>query len=510
MACSILFDPSEANVAIESRGQPEFFRDLNLDRIVAAATAGREEYGLERLYHSPPGSLQTIRYRQEIFRDFERPAVFNCVSSFCAHMRAVRAALAETRKRSYELQRQRWQLDTVAQYCEAVNALTHGLSAAELGSPGMIETRRHLQEYARSAQFTTLVGETEKRSADLAGIAYTVRIRGKRVEVGRYAGEADYAAQVLEFFSKFRQAAVTPAKFTYRSSADMNNIEAAILERVARLFPEAFAALAQYCERHRDFLDADVIDFDRGAQFYLGWLECLAPVRKAGLCVCYPEISSEPGGVFAREAFDLALALQRIPEKSAIVVNDFELREAERILVVSGPNQGGKTTFARMIGQMHHLARLGCPLPGRQARLLMADAIFTHFEREERVQTLTGKLEESLERMRQILERATSRSLLVMNESFDAATASDGLFLSREVLVRVARREMLCVCVTFLDELASLSEKTVSYVANVDPDEPTTRTFKVVRRAAEGLAYAMAVATKHGLTYACVKERILP
>jgi len=82
------------------------------------------------------------------------------------------------------------------------------------------------------------------------------------------------------------------------------------------------------------------------------------------------------------------------------------------------------------------------------------------------------------------------------------------MFLSRKVLEAVLALDLLCVCVTFIDELASLSEKTVSLVSAVDPANPTVRTYRIERRPADGLSYAISIAERHGLTYAGLKARI--
>jgi DNA mismatch repair protein MutS len=287
----------------------------------------------------------------------------------------------------------------------------------------------------------------------------------------------------------------------------MTRVDAEIVERVGRLFPEVFGELERFGERHAGFVDPVIARFGREIGFYVAYLGVIAPLRSLGLAFCYPEVS-EDGDVRAREAFDLALAIKLAGDGRVPVINDFELAGSERVMVVTGPNQGGKTTFARMFGQLHHLAGLGLPVPGTEARLRKFDRLFTHFDRRERLEDLTGKLEDDLLRLHVIVEASTARSVAILNESLSSTTIDDSLFISERVLGELIERDVLCVFVTFLDELSRLGPATVSMVATVDPDDPTIRTHRVVRRQADGLAHALALSEKYSLSYGAVTERV--
>ena len=506
----LLFENAQAAGPVSQQDvDATFAADLNLDQIVAAIAGDREERDLiTSVLFGPLHDAGAVRYRQEVFQDLDDPALFEQVQRFSGLMREVRAHLRQLGQMSYRYQREGWLLDAAAIYCDAVQSLAGHLASAQISSRALLAFREYLAGYVASAGFTALVSDTRSRKEALAQIRYTTRIRGGRVDVSRYQGEADYSVTVLKTFERFKQGAVKDYRIRYRSWPGMNHIAAQILELVAKLFPEEFAALEEYCGQHSAFLDEGIRRADQELQFYLAYLAHIGPLRQAGLPFCYPEVSASSKEVSAAGTFDLALAHKLVSERNQVVANDFHLEGRERIFVVTGPNQGGKTTFARTFGQLHHLASVGCPVPGSRARLFLFDRLFTHFAREEELVKMTGKLEDDLVRIGEILRAATPASIVIMNEIFASTTLHDARFLGTKLITKIMQLDALCVYVTFVDELASLGEQVVSMMSTIVPENPAERTYKVVRKPADGLAYALALAEKHDLTYERLQQRL--
>ncbi len=505
---SIVYRNSENSIQKERVKSDPVYSDLNLDQIIGSVTSGKEEYLLTSLYYTPLRDIETVIYRQNIFRDFEDKRLLRAVTSFSEEMSTMRRYihLADTLKYLYH--KEGWFLAALDVYCTAVARLDGDLSHIDLQSEGLRSFRGYLHAYTNSSGFKKLLAETENLEEEFSTVEYCVLLKRNGCSVKKYENEIDYSDEVEKIFKKFNQGVEKEYGIKLQKSTGMNYVEAKILELVARLYPGKFSKLDSYYTENTGFADKKIEEFNREVQFYTAYLEYISMAKQTGLNFCYPEVSADKKSIYADATFDLALAYKLAGKNDSIVCNDFFLKDEERIIVVSGPNQGGKTTFARTFGQLHYLASLGCPVPGRRAGLYLYDRIFTHFERQENIKNLRGKLQDELVRMNNIFKNANSDSIIIMNEIFTSTTLKDGLFLSREIMKKIIQLDALCVLVTFMDELSLLSRKTVSMVSTVVPENPALRTYKIVRKPADGLAYAQSIAEKYRLTYPLLKERI--
>ncbi len=293
-----------------------------------------------------------------------------------------------------------------------------------------------------------------------------------------------------------------------------------LLDSAAQPVAEALACYARMSSQFLIALESEIA-------FYLGAVRLVRRIEAAGLPMCRPEIlPREARACEVRDLFNLHLALRMLARepnadlRERIVLNNIAFGEPAagadgRIFILTGPNQGGKTTYIQALGLIHVLAQAGLPVPARQARISPVDAIFTHFAAEERPELESGRLGEEARRLGQIFARATRHSLVLLNESLSSTSPDESLYLARDVVRGLRLLGARAVFATHLHSLAAAAEQinaetpgdscVASLIAQTHvcdgADEVGVRTYKITPGPPQGMSYARDIARKYGISF---------
>lgn len=271
-------------------------------------------------------------------------------------------------------------------------------------------------------------------------------------------------------------------------------------------------ALRQYNALHSGFLAALSGDI----AFYLAAVRLMGRLQEHGLPVCRPHIAPMAARLCElHEAYNLHLALRHLdaPEASRrIVRNDVHLGEQGRIGIITGPNQGGKTTYTQMVGLCQVLAQLGVWVPARNARISPVDNVYTHYPVTEHAARGTGRFGEEAQRLSHMFTHGTRHSLMLLNESLASTNAGESLYIAQDIVRILRRMGARALFATHLHELAadvaSLNANTsgdsliVSLVASRIAEGGTAdRSYHVVPGQPMGRSYAREIAARYGISY---------
>ena len=214
--------------------------------------------------------------------------------------------------------------------------------------------------------------------------------------------------------------------------------------------------------------------------FYLGCLNLYERLSQKGEPTCFPA----PAAVGERKLafaglYDVCLSLST---DQRIVGNDVNADDKE-IMIITGANQGGKSTFLRSIGVAQLMMQAGMFAPADCFRSELCGGLFTHYKREEDVAMESGKFDEELHRMSEIVDHITSSSMLLFNKSFAATNEREGSEIARQIVTALLEKHVRIFFVTHLYEFAhSLCERrmrsAVFLRAERRPDG--VRTFRLV------------------------------
>ena len=214
--------------------------------------------------------------------------------------------------------------------------------------------------------------------------------------------------------------------------------------------------------------------------FYIGCLNLQGQLAEMGEPVSFPlPVAPCEHQHSFKGLYDVSLALTM----GHTAVGNAVTADQKDLVIITGANQGGKSTFLRSIGLAQLMMQCGMFVPAESFRANICDRLFTHYKREEDVTMNSGKLDEELSRMSDIVDQLTPHSLLLFNESFAATNDREGSEIARQIVRALLDKPVKMFFVTHLYEFAhrfydEKMQNSIFLRAERQPDG--SRTFKLI------------------------------
>ena len=505
--------------------------DRAADDLGLSALRARFELPAEFLYELCT-DLATIRYRQAVLTDAVASSELRTLFAQLQPMLHELAYFTKTRtEQSSPLQQAVWRLGELETYVACLTALEEAAALPGVRSAGMralgdfVRERRQDEMYRRlEAELPALRGGLKRRASVTIGVNLDSQLRPAEAALlrvhDRKFEDTPLLTRLFGVSNPFR-----PLTRVHRTSAMtplLGELDR-VLGAVARPLAKALGQFVQLQVR-------DVLPLEQEIRFYLGGARLALALRERGMPTCVPDLA--PAGERrsqASELYDVSLALSGAAEEPArtVVRNDLDAGDDGRIAILTGPNQGGKTTFVRAVGVMHVLAQAGLPVAARTAAISPADRVITHFPSEEGGAVEGGRLAEEARRLGAVFGDATERSLVLLNESLSSTSPSESLYLAEDVVRALRLLGARAIFATHLHELGERLERinaevdggslVASLVAGIAPDgagadgSPARmrRTYRIAPGPPVGSSYARDIADRYQISFERLRPKIL-
>lgn len=214
--------------------------------------------------------------------------------------------------------------------------------------------------------------------------------------------------------------------------------------------------------------------------FYVGCLNLQETLARKGEPMTFPlPIAADNRRLSFKGLYDICLSLTM---EQRVVGNNVNADDKD-LVMITGANQGGKSTFLRAIGLSQLMMQCGMFVPAEIFCGNVCNSLFTHYKREEDASMKSGKLDEELSRMSDIIDNITENSMILFNESFAATNEREGSEIARQIICALLERHVKVFFVTHLYELAhgfyaQKKENAIFLRAERQPDGE--RTFRLI------------------------------
>ena len=480
--------------------RPVFFLDLNINQIIDRIGFIWGE-NTSSYYYYFPADKECEDYRRDIFVDIKQGSNYELFLGFVEQMRTRKEALDKRGVVKLQLQKSIWHIREVCCYCDALVKLCQSLKEVALTSRGMLAFREYLEQYL-AAEKTVKMQETAyelNRQLDAFRLTLTYENGQIAITEGQVAGNYE------SFLDKCYPGHLCQLKSPFMDVPELTALEKELLQILIKKHPDFFKQVELFYKQYQEYADPVLLQFSSEIGYYLSFYCFEQKMKEYGYGFATPTVDSDKD-MQADGLYDLALACVNCRERKPVISNSFYYGENEKFFVLTGPNQGGKTTFARSLGQLIYFTKMGLDVPAQAANVHYFTDILTHFSVEESVETGRGKLKEELVRLAPMMDAAYDNAFVIINELFTTAANYDACIMGKSVLEHFIAQHCQGIYVTHLKELTEAHPCIVSIRAMLD--ENRIQCFKIVRGGADETACAINQVHKHRLTYEQLKERL--
>ena len=505
MSFTSILDLGEAENGAKIK--PAFFNDLNLDKVL-----DNIQYqwvsDIKTFYYYFPVDKKCEAYRRDIYSEVKKPQIFKALMDYVNCMRERKSAFDKKEQVEIELQKAVWHLWEIYYYCKAFENLNKNLKEANVKSDGFISLSEFLDNYESSPELSAMKEEAYALHDELCGFKLILTFENNIISLSEGKPGGEYEKFLDNAFHEHKEQLKSP----FLESLHLSNLEVELINVFKKKNPEFFKKLVNFYEKYEIYADEILLRFDREIGFYLSFYKFQEKMQSAGFEFTKPTTDEEKE-LSATGVYDLALACTNMKIGKEVVANDMLYGKDEQFFVVTGPNQGGKTTFARSLGQLIYLAKMGLDVPAVSANIHYFSNILTHFSVEESIATGRGKLKEELDRLAPMMCAEYENAFVIINELFTTAANYDACIMGKRVLGHFIKQHCRGIYVTHLKELSEGNSSVVSLKALVEEHKENNRTkairkYKILRSPAEDMGYADDLVDKHGLSYGQLKERL--
>ncbi len=489
-----------------SRRQPDFFSDLQLDYLLKIMERHSSGYDIRPYFYTMPADVDEIRFRQSVYRDFHREEIVHAFRLFCAGMQKSRRAFDLGRQCQEEIHRYSYHLESAVFYREALLNLREELDRALPESRGLQDFLSFLKSTVSGDECRRFFQDVQETKEKLDRLAFRLRVSEDRLTIEECGEEErDYVEDLREILQTGPESRKEKLTGIFPNALEPSLLETTLVQILERKNPDIFSAIREFALRYPSYYEEKLLQAEREVPFYLCSIEFERQTEKMGYPMSVPEYSAQD---FSGEAvYDLALLWKQSLRDYTVVCNDFSYSADPSFFVITGPNQGGKTTFARSLGQAVYLALMGLNAGCRRLVLPFFTGISTHFEVEESVKSNSGKLKEEIDRLIPMMEKNKKRQFVILNELFTTATTYDATWMGKRVMEHFLDMDCYGIYVTHIQELAEETGNIQSLVAQIREDSQE-RTYRILPMKARGYGYSETLVKKFSLSYEDVIRRL--